>query len=479
MWALKRYSEPSVEATAPRAPLGSPPEIMLEPLDAELRAWLAEEQLAVLENILSWHGYTTLKLLTDLSGEEVKELLNVLLPRAGICIVQALGTPQNLKGWQRTPAVAGDLVVEEFPITFEGYTYKYGRIAYIMGRRPSPVILVHHNFAGLKQFDVDQACFMARIGYVGVAVDLYQEKPNFTYHDRGASSGRLVDFESYCQEVRKDNLLNLPDGGNYPTEMLRAYFDGTPKKDGKVDYQAVRNFVGAFTEMNRLLRGLGSWRGLMQANLEQAFNHPAVKSGCAGAFGYCLGGQSCLEHVRAGHPVQAVCSLHGLLHSRPLTDEEPLNSHKRMSREEYAAKLAVPNSYNRNCKVLIENGDLDDEVPADTIVDFVQEMDAQEIDWRFDNHARGPHGFALGKGVPGCQYVEHIDRRSTITMLSLFAETWPDFEQHPVKCNASGTSFELPRPRPGGGRPRLAGALGFLAGAVLSITAIKLLRASL
>ena len=32
-----------------------------------------------------------------------QELLNVLLPRAGICIVQALGTRQNLKGWQRTP----------------------------------------------------------------------------------------------------------------------------------------------------------------------------------------------------------------------------------------------------------------------------------------------------------------------------------------------------------------------------------------
>ena len=28
-------------------------------------------------------------------------------------------------------------------------------------------------------------------------------------------------------------------------------------------------------------------------------------------------------------------------------------------------------------------------------------MDAQLIDWRFNNHARGPHGFALGKGVPG------------------------------------------------------------------------------
>ena len=30
-----------------------------------------------------------------------------------------------------------------------------------------------------------------------------------------------------------------------------------------------------------------------------------MKEGLAGAFGYCLGGQSCLEHVRAGHPVQA------------------------------------------------------------------------------------------------------------------------------------------------------------------------------
>ena len=54
--------------------------------------------------------------------------------------------------------------MEEFPITFEGYTYKYGRIAYVKGRDPRPVILVHHNYCGLKQFDVDQACFMARCG---------------------------------------------------------------------------------------------------------------------------------------------------------------------------------------------------------------------------------------------------------------------------------------------------------------------------
>ena len=52
-------------------------------------------------------------------------------------------------------AKPGDLVVEEFPITFGGYTYPHGRIAYISGRGPRPVVLVHHNYAGLKQFDVE------------------------------------------------------------------------------------------------------------------------------------------------------------------------------------------------------------------------------------------------------------------------------------------------------------------------------------
>ena len=60
--------------------------------------------------------------------------------------------------------------MEEFPISFDGYDYIHGRIAYIVGSAPAPVILVHHNYAGLKQFDIDQACFFAKVGYVGLAV---------------------------------------------------------------------------------------------------------------------------------------------------------------------------------------------------------------------------------------------------------------------------------------------------------------------
>lgn len=218
----------------------------------------------------------------------------------------------------------------------------------------------------------------------------------------------------------------------------------------------------------------------MDAFLQKAFAHPAVKSGYAGAIGYCLGGQSCLEQVRAGQQVQAICSLHGLLHSRPTTEAEPLNSLKRMSREDYARELAIPNTYNTDCRVLIQNGAADQEVPSDTVVDFMQEMDAQKIDWRFENHARGPHGFALPKGTPGGdQYTETIDRRSTLAMLSLFAETFPSFPQPPVECNAAGCKLGQVIVVGGtagsqGQRSTVATAGSFVAGALLGMVALKL-----
>ncbi|CAK9056116.1 Uncharacterized protein K02A2.1 [Durusdinium trenchii] len=411
-------------------------------------------------------------------------------------------------------AKPGDLVVEEFPITFGGYTYPHGRIAYISGRGPRPVVLVHHNYAGLKQFDVDQACFIARAGYVGLAVDLYQETKAFTLEDRAKAHGRPVDRETramkstfaegfyaasraerldgrsaqeYSQRLGAEDRFSVSEqigflvfyeqeGDLDPWQELDLFFDALPKdEEGKVDFQLVRNYIGGFIQMRRVLCDVAGWRDMMKLYLEKAFEHPAVKRGLAGAFGYCLGGQSCLEHVRAGHPVQAVCSLHGLLHSRPTTAAEPFNSKKRMSQEEYA-KICPANNYNKDCRILIENGDKDEEVPANTITDFVAEMDAQSIDWRFHNHARGPHGFALGPGVPGCEYTEHIDRRSTLDMLSLFAETWPEFDQHPVECNASGTSFHgfVPWKKR---RQNLwsTAAVGILAGAA-TVAALTILR---
>jgi len=106
----------------------------------------------------------------------------------------------------------------------------------------------------------------------------------------------------------------------------------------------------------------------------------------------------------------------------------------------------APNTYAANCKVLIENGDADDHVGLAELTEWKAEMDAQGIDWRFNNHARTPHGFALAPRVwsntcahSWCLYVEEADRRSTRSMLSLFAEVWPQYPQYPTKQNACGT----------------------------------------
>ena len=45
----------------------------------------------------------------------------------------------------------------------------------------------------------------------------------------------------------------------------------------------------------------------------------------------------------------------------------------------------------------------------------------------------------LPPGLWSTAYHEDADRRSTLSMLSLFAEVWPGVPQHPVAANACGT----------------------------------------
>jgi len=335
----------------------------------------------------------------------------------------ALLKPAGVAGGPTTGE--GQLIVESFPLTFQGYTYKHGVIAYIAGRAPAPVVIVHHNYAGLKQFDIDQACFLAKCGYVGIAVDLYKESKLIGEPDQALT---------YAFEDRD------------PKRTLDGY--GFVKKGSMTDGQkerAVRHGKGAFSAMMGLLRTPVFYRDLMGAWLDHARTHPAVHPKLAGAIGYCLGGQSLLEQVRAGHELQAVCSFHGLLHSRP---EMPGREHprggffNRMTAEEFQADSSIkkaPNNYTKGCKVLIENGDLDEHVPTESLAEFRAEMDAAGIDWRFNNHSQTPHGFALAPGMWGTRYHEDADRRSTLSMLQLFAETWPEFPQYPVATNACGT----------------------------------------
>lgn len=41
-------------------------------------------------------------------------------------------------------AGGGRLIIEPFPLEFEGYLYAHGHIAYVEGRPPAPVVQVRH-----------------------------------------------------------------------------------------------------------------------------------------------------------------------------------------------------------------------------------------------------------------------------------------------------------------------------------------------
>merc|ERR1711988_1552474 len=121
----------------------------------------------------------------------------------------------------------------------------------------------------------------------------------------------------------------------------------------------------------------------------------------------------------AGHQIQAIVTFHGLLHSRPMFKDDPFNPGRRISKEQYERECGVPaNTYTTGCVVVIENGDLDEHVPPDMLEEWRQEMNANKIDWRFNNHSATHHGWALGPGVTATKYNEASDRRSTLSMLS-------------------------------------------------------------
>merc|ERR1711865_433448 len=123
-------------------------------------------------------------------------------------------------------------------------------------------------------------------------------------------------------------------------------------------------------------------------------------------------------------------------------EDEPYNAMRRVTKEEYQRDCnEPPNTYTRDCVVVIENGALDDHVPEDMINEWRLEMDEHKIDWRFNNHSQTPHGWALGPGVTATSYREVSDRRSTLSMLSAFAEVWPNFEQYEVEVNACETKL--------------------------------------
>lgn len=291
----------------------------------------------------------------------------------------------SIESWPPAPG----LQRADIALQFEGTDYLGHLVAPPNELGPRPLVLVIHNYQGLKFFDVDVAEYLARVGYVGLAIDMYGS--------------------------------NLPPG-------QRVWPD---------DASAVEGFQrGCFEAMVAVDHDYVKFRALLSQWLDAGLAHPAVDPDYApAAIGYCFGGVAVLEAVRGGLNLGGVVSFHGLLQ----TGEDPSPARMGVERPEL---VLCDNNHNTSTVVLIENGANDHLVPFESQARFFEEMDAAGVDWTFNNHAQTPHGFALPEtlGPPGRLH-EATDRRSTMNMLSLFREIFPGITQTPMAHNGAGTAI--------------------------------------
>ena len=299
------------------------------------------------------------------------------------------------------------VTIDDFPFTWQGYTY-ISHIAYVKGGQPRPLILVWPNYAGEKQFDIDQAIFLAKCGYTAVSVDMYKETP----YENG-----IVYLKSNRNPLHTESKEKI-----------------------------VEHFKGAFTAYNWWMMHPKLWRDFQTNMLAAARTHPAVHPTFAAAIGYCFGGQCCLEQVRAGDDIQGIVSFHGVLQNDPMVNnKEPWNRTEGRRRYEMH-ELPDDSHFNSTCAIVIENGILDDHVGVSERQRFAEEMNHHGCkNVQFHDHYNAEHGFALAPGVISAKYEEHSDRRSTLTMLTLFQELWSSDGFHPTvahdEVNASGTQI--------------------------------------
>jgi dienelactone hydrolase len=286
---------------------------------------------------------------------------------------------------------APDLQRDDISFSYRGNDYTGNLVAPPASAGPRPLVLVIHNYQGLKFFDVDVAEYLARVGYAALAVDLY---------------GNVVPADE----------RTWPDDANQIDAFQKKCFEGLVAMDH--DHELFRSLMGEWLDRGRA--------------------HPAVGGASPpAAIGYCFGGMAVIEAVRGGLDLSACVSFHGLLQ----TGEDPNPQHYGVDRP--PLKPSAPD-YNTKTVLLIENGANDTLVPDDSKLRFFAEMDEAGVDWIFHHHAQTPHGFALpaSLGPPGRLH-EATDRRSTMNMLTLFREVFPGVAQNPVDRNAAGTSIPI------------------------------------
>ena len=144
-------------------------------------------------------------------------------------------------------------------------------------------------------------------------------------------------------------------------------------------------------------------RARVRAGLDALRKLPGTDASRLAAIGYCFGGMTVLELVRAGADVKGVVSFHGALNT-PIPQD----------------------AKNIKARVLALHGADDPLVPEAEVLAFENEMREAKVDWQLVSYGNAVHSFTnwtLPENNPGpVSYNKKVDQRSWIAMQNFFRE---------------------------------------------------------
>lgn len=182
------------------------------------------------------------------------------------------------------------------------YTYYHaeqkleGYVAYeVNHQQRKPAVLVVHDWSGRNQFACEKANLLARLGYVGFAVDMYGD----------ARVGETTDEKmALMQEVLHDRVF------------LRAR---------------------------------------IQSALEAVLTMEQVDCRRIAVIGFCFGGLCALELARSGVDIRGAVSFHGLLNEADGLSNQPIQA-KVLVLHGYQDPMVTPDNVHMFCQKMMDAG---------------------------------------------------------------------------------------------------------------------------
>lgn len=209
--------------------------------------------------------------------------------------------------------------------------------------RKVPGILVCHQGGGLTEHEKSRARMLAELGYVAFAQDVYGE-----------------------QATGREHAMSL---------------------------------------LNGLVQNQKLWDERMLAGLAQLKAQPHVDTSRLGAIGFCFGGMTVIELVRATKDVKCVVAFHPGLTNLPESDPRPVTG-----------------------KVMVCAGQKDPLIPVEGRERFLKLMADASADLQYINYSGAGHSFTDKSvaqfNMPNFEYHAPTDRRSWAAMRDLFGETF-------------------------------------------------------